>query len=161
MTSTTTMTSEHKLDDVKFIMTYCLGGNSVFTLVSPKTGRRFTYKMIKSRTADNQYEVRLLQGDDNTKDFHHVGRFYDVVPNQINVPSLYLSKSCRWLEADKDWWQGELRYEYSNAAIAWLLLKTQKYLIKGGEFWTSGRCAKCGRLLTDPESIASGFGLSM
>lgn len=140
------------LTSVKEIMAYVTGGNAIFTLVSPRTGRRYTYKMLRSKSSPSQYEIRMLQGDDNTdsKQYHFIGRFYDEDKHKI----WFASVPTRW--ATYKLWPNIL--SYSEKAISWVLLKTQQYLDKGLQFWMSGHCAKCGRLLTDPESIVTGFG---
>lgn len=147
------------LTSVKEIMAYVTAGNAVFTLVSHRTGRRFTYKMVKSRTAYNQYEIRLLQGDDNMshKDYHFIGRFYDELPLTANYPRIWF-KSYGWCYDPGHWIAVSDGLLYSDQAVAWLLLRTSEYLKKGLQFWPSDRCAKCGRLLTDPTSIVTGFG---
>ena len=142
---------EHKLCDARLIQDYVKGGRAIFTLVSPTTGRRYTYKMLRSKSSPSQYEIRLLQGDDNTQDYHFIGRYY-------------LRKfAAVWLK-DDGWYNRDTLYplesiqQRSLRAVAMLLLDTRGYLDAGLMFWTSGRCAKCGRLLTDPASIACGFG---
>lgn len=45
-------------------------------------------------------------------------------------------------------------------ALEWALpyLTTGKSLPEPAEVWHEGRCGRCGRALTDPESIARGLG---
>lgn len=150
-TMTPTETIRRPLTDAKNIIAYVTGGKSIFTLVSQTTGNRFTYKVI-ARPNHESYELRLLQGDDNTQDYHFIGVFY--IGDRQRV----------WIKDSKD---DIMFYRVDNIcrlslasrrAIVYLLLEPKLYLEKGLQFWTSGRCAKCGRLLTDPVSIACGFG---
>mgnify|MGYP006875944118 CR=1 FL=1 len=146
-------------DDVSAIQLYVTGGNAIFTLVSPATRRRYTYKMVRSKSSDRQYEIRLLQGDDLTslEAWHFIGRFYDELPLTANYPRIWF-KSYGWCYYPGHWITVRDGLLYSDQAIAWLLLRTSEYLKKGCQFWMSDRCARCGRLLTVPESIKTGFG---
>lgn len=156
-TMTPTETIRHPLTSVVDIRMYIIGGNSVFTLVSPTTGNRFTYKMIRSKKNERSYEIHLLQGDDNTRDYHFIGRYYDELPLTANESRVWIKDSKRDVM-----YYGVDNIQHlnlaSHRAIVYLLLEPRRYLDKGLQFWTSGRCAKCGRLLTDPVSIACGFG---
>jgi len=48
-----------------------------------------------------------------------------------------------------------MRETKAGSAFAWWLAHPGHPQI---EFWHSGKCSKCGRLLTDPASIARGLG---
>lgn len=133
------------------ILDYVIGGNATFTIKSP-SGRRFTYKMIKSIHSDT-YLIKLLQGDDNTKDYHTIGRYYPTCKDGATIPSIYWTKQSYFIT-----YKDEYDPTYHKAGIQALLLHTDFFLEKGCEFYKSNRCAKCGRLLTTPESILDGFG---
>lgn len=146
-------------EDVSSIQSYVTGGNAIFTLVSPKTGRRYTYKMIRANTDSPQYEIRLLCGEstERMQCWHFIGRFYDELPLTANYPRIWF-KSYGWCYDPGHWITVSDGLLYSDQAIAWLLLRTSEYLKKGCQFWMSDRCARCGRLLTVPDSIKTGFG---
>lgn len=117
----------------------------MFTLVSGKTGKRFTYKIKKDK---DTAILSLLTGDDNTADYTRIARiYYKCVPELTNsqVP-IYLYFFSTYKTAQ------------SGMAIAMAVYKTQAYLQAHGEFWVPARCRVCGRLLTTPQAIADGVG---
>ena len=135
-------------DDAKrFIM----AGKATVTLVSKKTNARFTYRVVAARdkdtgelSPDGTLFVGLLRGADNTADYSYVGRIsrdvfwpgrkypkpHDVGPN---APSMLAFK----------WAWGQLAHGVMPEML---------------EVWHEGACGRCGRKLTVPSSIASGFG---
>ena len=142
-----------KLTNLADIYYYIFAGKAIFTLVSPKTGRRYTYKVTEDILADGQktYKIHLLQGDDNTKDYHFIARLY------YNKAQIWWQKH-KCFTTDIDEVSVTEGYSYAESAINCILQYPEFYIMKGGEFWHSGRCAKCGRLLTTPKSVATGIG---
>lgn len=147
------------ITDSASIHRYVTAGKATFTLVSPKTGRRFTYRMIKQVLSQGtvSYTINLLQGDNNDKDYHFIGRYYPCSTDVSRKPNIFFIKHGQFYDRFSDLTITN-GLSYSESAIAYLLLCTQEYLQKGGEFWHSGRCGRCGRLLTDPASIKTGLG---
>jgi hypothetical protein len=122
---------------------FLIGGNATFTLVSVKTGTRFTYK-VRASDDGEVYFVSLLSGPDNEADYRYLGRI-----------------------ARGIFWQGRkvpkpgdvLASAPSSRAFAWVWRAVmQDSLPDTVEIWHEGRCARCNRKLTVPSSIASGFG---
>ncbi len=122
---------------------FVLAGNATFTLASKKTGKRFTFKVQKSK--DNGHTpvawfVKTLYGSDNTSDYAYVG----MIKNDkfgLTQKSKYTLESPQVLAFDFVW---------SN------LVKGQ--INPNTEFWHEGHCGRCGRLLTVPHSIETGIG---
>ena len=59
---------------------FILAGNALFTLVSQKTGARYTYKVRKSESKPGYPEchfVKLLTGPQNTADYTYIGMIRD------------------------------------------------------------------------------------
>jgi hypothetical protein len=120
---------------------FALAGNAIFTLQSKKTGTRFTYKV---RAADNGplHFVSVLTGTDNQNDYAYFGFlrrgvfFYGGSKAKISrdAPSV---KAFDWF------W----RHMAANASAP-----------DSVEVSHEGRCGRCGRPLTVPESVRSGFG---
>lgn len=118
---------------------FMLAGKAIFTLVSTKTGARYTYRVRKAQDKDIWF-VSFLRGADNTSDYSYLGIIRD--------QKFHLTAKSK-LPADST----------PVVAIQWFvdrLLTGQP--TEGVEFWHAGRCARCGRLLTVPDSIASGYG---
>lgn len=121
---------------------YILGGRAVVTIQSGKTGKHFTYKFKKHSDKD-LFFVKLLVGDDNNKDYRYVGCYF------ADTGHLHLVKPY------KD--TPELSHPASIRALSFLM-RNLETLHPQLHVYHSGRCARCGRLLTTPESIKKGLG---
>jgi len=126
---------------------FLYAGNATFTLRSLKTGMRYTYKVrVKKEdldTPDPTYFVNLLRGTDNTKDFAYMGVLRNT--GQFNITSA--SRMTRGAPAVK--------------ALLWFLdaMRGERAVLTGQlEVWHEGKCGRCGRLLTVPESVTRGIG---
>jgi len=119
---------------------FLLAGNARVTLVSLKTGVRFTYRVFQ-RDEKGPHFVSLLTGPDNTASYTFLGTIFEGKGYRHGRKSPLNDDS----PSAKAW------------AWAW------SYLAKGDmppscEVWHEGRCGRCGRLLTVPESISTGLG---
>lgn len=127
-------------EDVK---AFVLGGNATFTLQSGKTGAYFTFKVKRHKEDKDLYFVRLLVNSDNTKDYRYVACYY------ADRKVLHLAKP--WNDVTIESCPPSIR------AIKFLFnrlddIPTQLIV------YHEGRCARCGRILTTPDSIKRGFG---
>ncbi len=130
--------------------TFVLGGDARFTLVSNKTGARFTYRVEASEPTDGRdlvWFVSVLTGSDNTNDYSYLGIIKSAVIDGTRVGTSFFRTAKSKIAADapshiafKFFW------ERSNRVPAAL------------EVWHSNHCSRCGRLLTTPESIRTGIG---
>lgn len=127
----------------KHIKTFIFAGNARFTLVSKVTGARFTYRLRASEKGD-VFFASLLTGSDNENSYSYLGI----------------------IKADHDGWQdhAELRSTRKSRispqapgfrALEWFLRHIGHDAV---ECHHEGRCGKCGRALTVPESIETGLG---
>lgn len=128
-----------RITDALAARTFIRGGNATFTLRSGKTGMRFTYKAALSDDG-SLYFVSVLTGPDNEADFRYLG---------IIRGDDFMRTKKSTIGADAP----------SHIAFVW----TWRKLVQGElpnqlEIWHEGRCGRCGRKLTVPESVASGFG---
>lgn len=119
---------------------FILAGNATVTLVSLKTGARFTYK-IQHPAEDSPHFVRVLTNPDNESGYTFLGSIF----------------------SERTYVHGRRSSigETAPSARAWAW--TWSRLTSGGdlsdvEIWHEGRCGRCGRKLTVPESIATGIG---
>jgi len=108
--------------------------------VSGKTGARFTYR-VTQKDASSPHFVALLSGPDNESSYTFLGTIFE------GMTYRHGKRSSVSPEAP------------SAKAFAW----AWGYLAKGEmppncEVWHEGRCGRCGRALTVPESIFSGIG---
>jgi len=125
---------------------YALAGNARLTLLSTKTGVRFTYRVrakdVAQHVNDRLYFVSVLTGSDNESDYTYLGIICDGATTYRRG-----TKSTIGWEAPS---AKAFAYFWENVTAG--ILPTQL------EVWHEGSCGRCGRPLTDPESIARGIG---
>ncbi len=134
---------EGQITNAADAMRFVYAGRALFTLVSRRTQRRFTYKVnsAKSNREANTRFVRVLNGPDNETSYLYLGYLNATKPGTM-------------LPGKKGHPEAE-----SYRALAW----TIKQLAAGKmpedlEFYHAGKCGCCGRTLTVPESIKTGLG---
>lgn len=119
---------------------FILAGNAYITLRSEVTGTRYTFRIAKAKRGNETYFVSFLAGSDNTSDYVYLG----VIRNGVfsltgkSVPN----EDSAVYRAFQYMWQRLVRDEFAPKL----------------EIWHEGRCGRCARLLTVPESIANGIG---
>lgn len=133
-------------------MAFLLAGDAVVTFRNDETGNRFTYRLScpkrdterGGRVADRENGLRfvaLLDGPDNTSNYSYLGFVRD------GGEYVHGRKSRVGAEAP------------SVEVFAWvwdhLRAGTLPAMIS---IWHEGRCGRCGRALTVPDSVARGIG---
>lgn len=134
-----------RLVEWKDIRLFVFAGNATFTLRSVETGARFTYKVRRAKEENRSgtvpYFVSLLRGPSNEEDYAYMGiiderGFHATTKSRVGTEAA------------------------SHKAFQFLLARMRA----GGspcvtmEFWHEGRCCRCGRKLTVPESVQDGIG---
>jgi hypothetical protein len=141
----------HLMTDPAAIARFVLGGNATFTLKNTVTGNRFTYKVTQIRKdgrAASPHFVKLMTGPDNESSFEYVG----LIKNEANY---FHGGAKAKVPADArahktfEWFWNTLQGRNARGPLS---------NFPGFEFWHEGRCCRCGRKLTVPESIANGIG---
>lgn len=132
-------------DPLKFV----LAGNAIVTLHSEKTGAHFTYRVRRPKDSSliaPVWFVQVLTGPSNEDDYEHLG----VIRPAANLTGLSYSHGVR----------SRIRADAPSAvAISWALRRLlAKQPLPSCQILNEGRCGRCGRRLTVPESIQSGFG---
>jgi hypothetical protein len=136
-----------KFTTAEAALQYMMAGKATVTLKSKATGTRFTYRLnLKKGDPAGQFKkditmVALMTGPDNNSSFQYIGHFF----------------------SDRNYKHGRksrVGYDAPAAkAFAWTWSKlTAGELPESLEVWHAGTCGRCGRKLTVPESVASGFG---
>jgi hypothetical protein len=148
--ATATGKHPHRLTDVAQIREFMLAGNARFTLVSKKTGTRFTYRVRLPQTNEganqaNRYDkphfVQALTGPDNELSY----QFFGTIFNRAEFRHGRRSRIS---------WEAPIA-----GAFTWFWQRLGHGIMPDAlEFWHEGRCGRCGRALTVPESIAAGIG---
>ncbi len=137
-----------QIEDIATILTFIWAGNAIITLVSKATGQRYTFKI--SRAEDNgsssrPYFVALLTNPDNNSGYTYLG----LVPSDglHAYSALLLTKASKLKNGSTP-----------VRAFRYFLSCLDKGKLEKLEVWHEGKCGRCGRRLTVPESIASGLG---
>ena len=131
----------NNIHDVRFFS----GGNAIFTISNNK-GNHYTYKIRKPKFTDNPnppFFVKLLTGPQNTNDYTYLG---------ISIPQ---HNEIRLTAKSK--------YKYDSIpvkVIQWAIKQVadNKPLPEGYAIQHEGRCCRCSKVLTTPESIERGIG---
>ncbi len=139
-----------RLDDAAAVRRAMTAGNARLTVVSQRTGARFTYRfrrLAEARCVNPQdfdtIFVSLLRGPDNEGDYSYMGLLAD------GEYGLHMKRTKKSVIADGT---------PSDVALKWTLRCVTQGELRGVEVWHEGRCCRCGRTLTVPESVASGLG---
>lgn len=146
--------TRNRITDAAQALKFMLAGNATVTLVSAKTGERFTFKVRKPENArDNgpSHFVSLMSGPDNEGSFQYLGmiRKFAATNGQALAGFQYEHGRKSKLSADAP----------SAKGFAWFFrMLTNGEMPSVVECWHEGRCGVCGRKLTVPASIASGIG---
>lgn len=119
---------------------FVTGGKAFFTLRSVKTGVRYTYRVTANEKGG--WFVSLLSGPDNWANYRYIG-FIGQGDRRFRVTAKSTMAATATPVRAFDW--------------TWTRLAAGRS-IDGVEVWHEGKCARCGRKLTVPESIETGFG---
>lgn len=124
---------------------FILAGKAFFTVQNDDSGNRFTFKVCQATDDNNKpkdlWFVSVLVGSDNENSYQYAGI---ITPQGFRITA----KSRLTMEA------------VSVKAFNWLwgMVKSGQELPENVRFYHAGRCGKCGRKLTTPDSIEMGFG---
>lgn len=131
----------NRLTSIIDVERFLLAGNARFTLVSKKTGTRFTYR-VKASDDGKVWFVSLMNGPDNESSYAFFGTIFDSKAFRVSA------KSRIGRDAP------------SVKAFEWFYDRTIRGLnpLEHAEFWHEGACGRCARPLTVPASIVTGFG---
>jgi len=123
---------------------FALGGNARLTLSSLRTGARYTYRVAATRDAPGQksgFFVSLLTGADNEADYTYIGMLRG--GKFVMTQASKLPHASAPVQAFSYFWK---HVGLGDAIPPQLEVRHE------------GRCGRCARVLTVPESIDSGFG---
>ncbi len=139
---------------------FVIAGRAIFTLSvpapfvaeHPECSDRYTFQVKRKPATDRWPEswfINLLTGPDNSRDYSPLGRMNPETGAMRLVRSTQMN--------DRSWSVKLVRrvlacvFEVANA-------KPEDILRAGFELRHEGRCGRCGRRLTVPESIDIGLG---
>lgn len=102
--------------------------------------------------------VAVLSGPENTHDYRFLGTiFEDSAPGRTTAGMAVAGPMVRRFVHGKKSKIGKDAPSAKAFAWAWPYLAAAT-IPPNAEVWHEGRCGRCGRALTVPESIASGIG---
>lgn len=115
-------------------------GDAIFTVRSVRTGTRFTFRVTVCEDRPELFFVKVLTGSDNSGDYQYLGTIRDGV----------------WAHGRKS----RITPDAPSArAFAWLAPRLLAGIVPADvEIFHEGRCGRCARRLTVPESVARGIG---
>lgn len=128
------------LQDGTIAKRFLLAGNAMVTLVSKRTGVRFTFR-VRASDDGNCHFVSVLTGPNNNTDFSFLGTIFGK-KNYAHgrksriLPTAPSAKAFAWA------WKFIERAEVPSEC----------------EVHHEGRCGRCGRALSVPSSISIGLG---
>lgn len=122
-------------------LSFIMGGNSLFTIYIQTTGKHYTFKVLQHHQVENRFKVMILNGPDNTHNYKEFGHI--IVEN--GVPLFH---------------KGHYSFNRDYAELFDIIFLNFSIGVEMPTvtIFHSGRCCRCGRLLTVPESIVSGIG---
>lgn len=132
------------------VLPFLLAGNALVTFKSNKTGDHFTYQINQPKVQRDEenpvYFVKVRSG--------HNSRWIDLGMIFKNpVPTFRLKKGCEYKSTAKSVLAFDFLIRQLNKGFEGF--KTLDTLTT---IYHAGLCGKCGRTLTNPESISVGLG---
>ncbi len=136
---------------------FVLAGKSIFTVEIPTSftekhkdcPTQITYRVQHSEANKNYPETWFLQsltGPDNTKDYSYLGIL------NSETGQVRLTGRSRW---QSDTWVAKIA---ERVLVCLWKGDEEKIVVGGWDVHHEGRCGRCGRVLTTPESCKTGIG---
>ena len=114
---------------------FILAGNALITVKSLRTNKHFTYRIKKKKNASIWFVSVAYNGGD--RQFNYIGC--------ILADNTFKHTKASQVKQSTD--------SFIAFNWAWNNLSSEQI-----ELWHEGHCGRCGRTLTEPESIKLGYG---
>jgi len=133
----------HKIKSRQASIDFIFAGKAIVTFKNVNTGNRYTFKITHFKKVEDKFMhfVKVMYGSDNINDYSYIGTIFDKKDFVHTKKSKVTIEDVRFRT---------FRYVFNN-----LLMGTLPNYI---EIFHEGKCGKCGRTLTVPESIKIGLG---
>lgn len=167
------MSASHQIQDPAAALAFALAGNARFTLVSKKTGARFTFRVRQPKKRGGSVPLRDGGGGTARVTMVEGGswgtRVYGVKPaphfvSVLTGPSNEADFKFIGTVFDKETFRHGRKsaFSWETACVGaftwtWSMLRLGR-MPDSLEFWHEGKCGRCGRTLTVPSSIEAGIG---
>jgi hypothetical protein len=139
-------------------LAFVKAGKAIFTVDNGK-GTHYTYKVTKKeQEAGSKWEkygpsyfVKLLVGPDNSRDYTYMGmlKSHEDILHNTTIQVVKLTKASKFTNDSTP-------VQVFNFAMR--VLDQLQGLPAGYSIQHDGLCGRCGRHLTDPESLRTGMG---
>lgn len=126
---------------------FFLGGKATFTVQNNETGVHHTYKIRKPeptpRFPNPAWFVKVMTGNDNESHYSYVGRL------ETQTGAVAMTRASKFADDSN-----------TVKAARWVMGRVinQLQIPDQIDIRHSGRCGRCGRTLTTPESLDRGIG---
>lgn len=124
---------------------FIIAGDAIFTVQNNK-GEHYTFRVEKKKAEKNYPDawfVRVMTGTENTAHYSYLGLL------DSEFGKIRLTRASRFAEDD-------VRTKVARWAIG--KIWSREALPEGYEIRHNGHCGRCGRVLTNPESLDTGIG---
>ena len=141
-----------QLTTIEGIKTFVLAGNATITIRALQSGTRFTFRIrepAEVKFGSNIWFVSTLTGSDNEGSYQYMGQIRSDLSYNHGCKSRITADAPSAKAFDWFWQMVEGGHSGYDRAVR---------LFEQVEIWHEGRCGRCGRKLTVPESVESGFG---
>jgi hypothetical protein len=142
--------------------------DGIVTIHNPATGGHRTFRIQTARTPgkwEGMRFVAILIGPDNTSDYQNFGT---VVTETVHPGEIGSDGQVNAGDSDIVRARVSVKPNYSGDGkttsqtimrkFAKMLENPPKFMEKGIHYHISGHCRRCGRVLTRPDSLATGVG---
>ena len=134
---------EHPIAAIRDIKRFLFAGKSIITLKYSDSEVRFTYRITEPHDAnDTRFFVKLLTGNDNENSYTYLGTIFDTRNFRLTKGSTI----------------GNTAESFKMFDVFFNELMENNHVCTNMLIYHSGKCDRCGRTLTVPESIENGLG---
>ncbi len=138
-----------QMTDPRAILAFMTAGKATVTFRSAESGVRFTYRIKfapkRQKSDPDTWFVMLLTGPDNSNDYQYMG----ILRRDANGILQYI-------------WTAKSRIGRDAPSVRGFVWALSQFAVDACparlEVYHEGRCGRCGRKLTVPESVSTGFG---
>jgi len=127
--------------ELKDALEFMLAGKAIFTVRNEQTKNRFTFKIEHGKRSPNSF-VKVLNGSDNETSYRYMGTIFAADRQFVHTKNSPIGADAQSVKVFKWFWKAL----QENKLPPWV------------KVYHEGRCGRCGRKLTVPESVTSGYG---
>ena len=133
---------------------FILAGRAIVTMENERSHGHFTYRVKHKKGADphGPYFVSILNGPDNNHHYVYIGTLW--IGRGGSLTGLYFNHSAKSQVGGEAQSVMSLHWAFSRLNITGPEHPWPSHI----KLYHEGRCGRCGKRLTVPESIKAGYG---